>query len=151
MVLDATLLNTQHDHVKWSNPGNRVASSPKPLCSDSLGIIYIYIVSAASLFVSRESASDSSGQVYILAKPITSVTNEWTVFSFDIPRVNFSNCSRPTYFITELIRVTYGLPQEDFCKMILWLRSCDLEWLSSPASDKQSLLCRYYKQVQAIK
>ena len=35
MVIDATLLNTQHYNVriKWSNPGNEVAPSPTPWCS----------------------------------------------------------------------------------------------------------------------
>ena len=35
MVLDASLLNTQHYKVgvKWSNPGNGVAPSPTPWCS----------------------------------------------------------------------------------------------------------------------
>ena len=37
MVLDTTLLNTQHykvgSRVKWSNPGNGVAPSPTPWCS----------------------------------------------------------------------------------------------------------------------
>ena len=36
MVLDAALLNTQHNkvgsRVKWSNPGNGVAPSPTPRC-----------------------------------------------------------------------------------------------------------------------
>ena len=36
MVLDATLLNTQHYKVrikvKWSNPGKEVAPSPTPWC-----------------------------------------------------------------------------------------------------------------------
>ena len=39
MVLDVTLLSTQHykvrrSRVKWSNPGNRVAPSPTPRCSN---------------------------------------------------------------------------------------------------------------------
>ena len=37
MVLDVTLLSTQHYKVrikgKWSNPGNRIAPSPTPQCS----------------------------------------------------------------------------------------------------------------------
>ena len=35
MVLDVTLLNTQHYNVrvKWSNPGNGVAASSTPCCS----------------------------------------------------------------------------------------------------------------------
>ena len=33
MVLDATLLNTQHYKVKWSNPGKGVAPSPTLWCS----------------------------------------------------------------------------------------------------------------------
>ena len=37
MVLDATLLNTQHYKVrikvKWNNPGKGVAPSPTPCCS----------------------------------------------------------------------------------------------------------------------
>ena len=35
MVLDATLLNTQHYKVriKWSNPRNKIAPSPTPWCS----------------------------------------------------------------------------------------------------------------------
>ena len=37
MVLDATLLNTQHYKVrikvKWSNPGKGVVPSPTPWCS----------------------------------------------------------------------------------------------------------------------
>ena len=37
MVLDASLLNTQHykvrSRVKWSNPGKGVAPSPTPWCS----------------------------------------------------------------------------------------------------------------------
>ena len=32
-VLDATVLNTQHYKVKWSNPGKGVAPSPTPWCS----------------------------------------------------------------------------------------------------------------------
>ena len=35
MVLDATLLNTQHYkiRIKWSNPGKEVTPSPTPECS----------------------------------------------------------------------------------------------------------------------
>ena len=35
MILDATLLNTQHYkvRVKWSNPGKGVVPSPTPWCS----------------------------------------------------------------------------------------------------------------------
>ena len=37
MILDVTLLNTQHYKVrikvKWRNPGKGVAPSPKPWCS----------------------------------------------------------------------------------------------------------------------
>ena len=35
MVLDTSLLNTQQYkvHIKWSNPGKGVASSPTPRCS----------------------------------------------------------------------------------------------------------------------
>ena len=33
MVLDASLLNTQHYKVKWSNPGKGVAPSPEHWCS----------------------------------------------------------------------------------------------------------------------
>ena len=37
MVLDASLLNTQHygSRVKWSNPGKGVAPSPTPWCSSN--------------------------------------------------------------------------------------------------------------------
>ena len=33
MVLDVTLLNTQHYKVKWSNLGKGLAPSPTPWCS----------------------------------------------------------------------------------------------------------------------
>ena len=39
MVLDTSLLNTQHykelSRVKWSNQGKGVAPSPKPKCSSN--------------------------------------------------------------------------------------------------------------------
>ena len=49
MVLDASLLNTQHykgSRVKWRNPGKGVAPSPTPWCSShrkgSLGVTLNY-------------------------------------------------------------------------------------------------------------
>ena len=50
MVLDASLLNTQHykaqSRVKWRNPGKGVAPSPTPWCSsyqkESLWVTYDY-------------------------------------------------------------------------------------------------------------
>ena len=48
MVLDASLLNTQHYKVRTKNkqnkPGNRVAPFPTPWCSNYRNIyIYVYI------------------------------------------------------------------------------------------------------------
>ena len=64
MVLDAALLNNLHYKVKYSNPGNEVASSPTPRCSryrkgsprvTTVANLYIYIyiyIPYFSLFLS---------------------------------------------------------------------------------------------------